>query len=120
MADEIEGGLDEEVGDALAAARPQVARGGEGGEEGDVPFAQVAVLGGDHPREVGLVSTLQPEAVEQAVAVEGVAQVVGMEALGEQQAVDLRRAQHHPHRIVGEAGELPPASSSSRWPASRR
>ncbi len=105
-ADELEGGLLQEVRQPFAAARPHVVRGGEGGEEGDVPFREVAVLGGDHPGEDRLEVGLQPEAVEQAVAVERVAQVVGVQALDEQHAVDPRRTEHHAHGIVREAGEL--------------
>ena len=80
----------EEVRDPLAAARPQVAGAGQGGEHGHVVARQVAVLGGDHPASPGRVSTATQRWSQEAVAVEGVAEVIGVEALA--RAAGRRRA----------------------------
>jgi hypothetical protein len=99
---EIERGTIEEIGDAFAVARPQVARIGTTREVRDVGAGEVAMFGVDNTRKSRTLVDSHPQPVEETIAVERVAQQIGMHALRKEQTVGARGPKHHAHGVGGE------------------
>src|SRR5262249_11827661 len=73
-----------EFRDALSTARPQVAGAGAGGEHRDISSHQVPAFERDQLRDAWPRLDRHPEMIEEAVAVQGVAEEEGVEALDQQ------------------------------------
>jgi hypothetical protein len=90
-----------------------------GSPEGDVALLEIGVLQRRHPAEGGIENGVQPEPVEQAVAVEGVPQIVRM--VGDVESGRLKpSAPHHEHRKDSENdSQQEPGEKTACTPAYR-
>jgi hypothetical protein len=100
----LQAGLVEQVVQDLAVGVPDHAAPRGSREEGHVVPPEITAFRRDDSWEVGAVCGLDPEAVEEAVTVERVAQELRVEALVPEQAVDVRGADDDADPVLGEPG----------------
>src|SRR5436853_6513345 len=76
-------------------------------EDWNITGTESGLLRRDQWRKVGSILDLDPETVEETVAVERVSEDVWMVALVEKHSVAARRSQHDAHLVIRESGDRP-------------
>jgi hypothetical protein len=101
----LESRLGEKVWNALPAAGPEIRGAGMRPEIRNVSGKKLQAFVAGDLLDGGKLLHADPKTVQKAVAVEGIAQEIGMEALLQEQAVSPRRSKHRPAGVGLEEGD---------------